>query len=124
MSSAALKAVFAEMEAEDRGVNLLAELTPDIASLVALTVAKSEVKRWHAEELKMIQRRDRRPVYRVHSNEIAFLDAKLAAIRSGCALDTHAETRLHTIIASLPVDAAARVSIIVAHWAVHRALGT
>lgn len=121
MSRAALKAVFAEFEAEDRAVSLLDELPPKTASLVALTVAKSEAKRWQAEKLKMIRQRDRRPIYDVHSEDTAFLDAELAAIPSDCASDNPAEVRVCTIMASLPADAAAQVSFNVARWAVHRA---
>lgn len=119
MSRAALKIAIEEMEVTDQAVDLLCTLPPNTAFVAALTVAKSLANCSQAEEIKMFQRRNRRPAYRVHSQDTAFLDAELASISSAADVDVVAQ--LKVLFEGLSPDSAMQVSFNIARWAAHRA---
>jgi hypothetical protein len=113
-----LKAVFAEMDAEDRAVRYLATLPPDVAVIASLKAALELSTLWEMERRQMIRRDDPRPVYLI--GERPELYSVAATFCQNNLWQRHSDEHLHELFARLPPDAAALVAYQVARWVCHR----
>jgi len=109
---------FAGLEIEDRGASLLEDFPPNTALLAAVTVAKTMLQKFGAAISEMVRQRDPRLAYLTTYEDTAFLDLALATLPSDAAADNRAETRLLTILDTLPADAAALVALNIAQRAI------
>jgi hypothetical protein len=109
--------LFARLEAEDRAVEYLGELPPNVALTTALSVERALAIRWQGEQCEMIRRRDPREVIPILPRDMQKLHAALAAIPSGVRSDGATEQRVIARLAGLPPDRAWWIAHIVAEWA-------
>lgn len=108
----------AEMEVEDRAVALLWDKDPHSTARSAVMAARLESHRWELEKPEMLKRNDPRRVYNYGPEQLNEIVSKVHP----CGVsEIPLVLQLLSIFASLPVDAAAKVSLDVAMWAARRA---
>jgi hypothetical protein len=116
-----LKAVLAEMDAQDRAIRYLDQLPHQVAAITALRTALELFSVWEAEKHDMIRRRDPRPVYLGTREDLSWLYSTAAKYSQDPLWESCSDEHLTRLFAGLPSDAASFEACVVARWAYRRA---
>jgi hypothetical protein len=110
------KAVFKEMEAEDRAVERLAHLPRQLQIVTVIKVAVDLAAAWEREKAEMLRRGDPRPVYLSTAEERFWLSSAATRYCEDMSWQSCPAAKVKDELSGLPADAAAFVAYKVARW--------